>query len=67
MTTDRKVRVKKCTVSLSGVPNHEEIEIWTEVLFKTEIALKISEIIKNANSTSFQLIKNSPHIAISWC
>ena len=38
MTTDRKVKVKKCTVSLFGVPNQEEIEIWTEVLFKTERA-----------------------------
>lgn len=35
MITDRKVRVKKCTVSLSGVPNQEEIEIWTWVSFKT--------------------------------
>ena len=34
MTTFRKVRVKKCTVSLSGVPNQEEIEIWTEYYLK---------------------------------
>lgn len=38
MTTDRKVRVKKCTVSPSGVLNQEEIEICTDVLFKTERA-----------------------------
>lgn len=38
MSRDRTVRVRKFTVNLFGVPNQEEIEIWTEVLFKSGIA-----------------------------
>lgn len=38
MSTDRTVRVRKFIVNLFGVPNQEEIEIWTEVLFKNGIA-----------------------------
>lgn len=33
MSTVRVVRVRKFTVNLLEVPNPEEIEIWTEVLF----------------------------------
>lgn len=57
MSRDRTVRVRKFTVNLFGVPNQEEIEIWTEVLFKSGIAWKFSEMTKNTKNISFQLIK----------